>query len=414
MKNKFLILVVLFLSLLFAQSNEESFSVSELKNNPTKTEQLLVFALKTEQFQAAERLLKIYQDFPQADKNLVHYAQIRFAQQLFFNHQNRDARQAFQAAQQEDLSDDARDAVDKYLFALDERERWQFSGRAHYIYDKNVNKTSADKQIENTGFVKGDGMYPQKAHGFGYSAELEKNWHLKGLHHLHFSNEISGKNYWDHHDFDEITNRTYLGYVHQNANTQWALKPFYEQQWFGGHRYHYSGGARLEYAKSFQTKGQVYTSFEFSQPRYFKSDERDGSIKSVSVTLLYPHNPKAYLYVGADFIREQTKEKQYSNDLTSLRAGWKQTWGHEISTQLNASIANRQYKDTAVLGGVLPLDKTRRDKIYTANLTVWKENWQWHGLTPKIQFRWKRQNSNLPTMFSYSEKYAQLLIDKTF
>ena len=83
-------------------------------------------------------------------------------------------------------------------------------------------------------------------------------------HYLHFSNEISGKNYWDHHDFDEITNRTYLGYVHQNANTQWALKPFYEQQWFGGHRYHYSGGARLEYAKAFQTKGQVYTSFEFS------------------------------------------------------------------------------------------------------------------------------------------------------
>ena len=205
-----------------------------------------------------------------------------------------------------------------------------------------------------------------------------------------------------------------MGYVHQNANTQWALKPFYEQQWFGGHRYHYSGGARLEYAKAFQTKGQLYTTFEFSQPRYLKSDERDGSIKSVSATLLYPYNPKAYLYVGADFIREQTKEKQYSNDLISLRAGWKQTWKHDISTQLNASIANRQYKDTAVLGGVLPLDKIRRDKIYTANLTVWKENWQWHGLTPKIQFRWKRQNNNLPTMFSYSEKYVQLLIDKTF
>ncbi|WP_330130726.1 hypothetical protein [Haemophilus influenzae] len=31
-----------------------------------------------------------------------------------------------------------------------------------------------------------------------------------------------------------------------------------------------------------------------------------------------------------------------------------------------------------------------------------------------MQFRWKKQESNLPSMFSYSEKYVQMLVEKDF
>lgn len=48
------------------------------------------------------------------------------------------------------------------------------------------------------------------------------------------------------------------------------------------------------------------------------------------------------------------------------------------------------------------------------NLTLWKQDWQYLGFTPKVQFRWKKQESNIPSMFSYSEKYVQMLVEKDF
>lgn len=415
MKNKFIFLFSLFPAFLTAQPTETTYTIAELKQSPVSTHKLLVDMLKIERWDLVERLLAIYQEQPQADRNLVNYAKIRLAQQSFFNYENRTAQKAFQVLQtQTDLNDDARNAVEQHLVALKERESWQFSARVNYLYDKNVNKTSSDRRIENTGFVKGDGMLPQKAHGFGYGLDIEKNWNLSGSHNLHFANETSGKSYWDNNDYDELNNRTYLGYAYQNARFRWALKPFYERQWVGDHRYSWANGVRMEYRQPFAKKWQFSTAWEFSQPRYFNRQERNGTVKLASATLVYQHSSKGYLYLGTDFIREQTREKQYSNDLKSLRAGWKQTWGYEISTLLNGSISLRQYKDFASLGGILPLNTIRRDKIYTANLTLWKNNWHWYGFTPKIQVRWKRQNSNIPSMFSYSEKYTQMVIEKDF
>lgn len=415
MKNKFIFLFSLFPAFLTAQPTETTYTIAELKQSPITTHKLLVDMLKIERWDLVERLLAIYQEQPQADRNLVNYAKIRLAQQSFFNYENRTAQKAFQVLQtQTDLNDDARNAVEQHLTALKKRESWQFSARVNYLYDKNVNKTSSDRRIENTGFVKGDGMLPQKAHGFGYGLDIEKNWNLSGSHNLHFANETSGKSYWDNHDYDELNNRTYLGYAYQNARFRWALKPFYERQWVGDHRYSWANGVRMEYRQPFAKKWQFSTAWEFSQPRYFNRQERNGTVKLASATLVYQHSSKGYLYLGTDFIREQTREKQYSNDLKSLRAGWKQTWGYEISTLLNGSISLRQYKDFASLGGILPLNTIRRDKIYTANLTLWKNNWHWYGFTPKIQVRWKRQNSNIPSMFSYSEKYTQMVIEKDF
>lgn len=415
MMKKALLSIFLIPPLLLAQETESSYRVAELKQDPATTERLLIFALQTEQWFSVKRLLAIYLTFSQTDQRLVSYASIRLAQQSFFNYRNREARNAFQAVQnQANLANEEREIVEQYLSVIDKRENWQFSGRVNYAYDKNVNKTSSDHHIEDTGFIKGEGMLPQKAHGFAYSAEVEKNWNLNSSHNLHFANEISGKSYWDNHDYDELNNRTYLGYAFQNAQYRWAIRPFYERQWFSNHRYHWANGVRMEYRQAFAKNWQISTAWEFSQPRYFNRQERNGTIKLASVTLVYAFSEKGYFYLGTDFIREQTREKQYSNDLESLRAGWKQTWGYSISTQLNGSISQRQYKDFASLGGILPLNAIRRDKIYTANLTLWKNNWHWYGFTPKVQWKWKRQSSNIPSMFSYSDSYVQMLIEKAF
>ncbi|MFZ7235575.1 surface lipoprotein assembly modifier [Avibacterium gallinarum] len=413
MKYKFFFLSYLFSGVVIA--SETTYSISQLKHDQALTEKLLSDMLNIERIDLVERLLPIYQNFSEHSPRLVNYAKIKQARVLFLDYQNDNARKAFETLQeQNNLTDEEQLLIQDYLQAIKNRESWQFSLGANYLQTKNVNNTSNERHIENTGFVKNDDMLPQSAHGFAYYFDAQKNWNIIGSHYFYFANNLYGKNYWDKHDYDEMTNRTYFGYQYQNAKYQFGLKPFYERQWFGGHRYNWANGLRVEYGLNFSKHWQISTALEFSQPRYFTQTERSGTIKLASATLIWQPTGKGYYYLGTDFIRENTQLKQYSNDMKALRLGWRQNWGYAIASQINGSIALRQYKDFASLGNILPLDKIRRDKIYSLNLTLWKQDWQYLGFVPKVQFRWKKQNSNIPSMFSYSEKYVQMLIEKDF
>ena len=213
--------------------------------------------LSIDRIDLVDRLLPIYQSFPEKNLRLVNYAKIRQTRSLFLDYQNNKAKKAFQALQTEaNLNDEERSIIQNYLQAIENRERWQFSLGGNYLQTKNVNNTSNERHIENTGFVKNDDMLPQSAHGFAYYFDAQKNWNIAGSHYLHFANNLYGKNYWDNHNYDEITNRTYLGYQFQNAKYKLALKPFYERQWLGGHRYNWANGARAEYSLNLSKIGR--------------------------------------------------------------------------------------------------------------------------------------------------------------
>ena len=417
MKNTLLFILVssICCNIFANEKQENTYSISDLEKDPKTTEKLLSDMLSIDRMDLVDRLLPIYQSFPENNPRLVNYAKIRQVRLLFLDYQNNNAKKAFQSLQmEENLNHEERSIIQNYLQAIENRERWQFSLGGNYLQTKNVNNTSNERHIENTGFVKNDDMLPQSAHGFAYYFDAQKNWNIAGSHYLHFANNLYGKNYWDNHDYDEITNRTYLGYQYQNAKYKLVLKPFYERQWLGGHRYNWANGARAEYSLNLSKNWQISTALELSQPRYFTQPDRNGNIKLASVTFIWQPSDKGYYYLGSDFIRETTRIKQYSNDMKALRLGWRQNWGYAIASQINGSIALKQYKDFASLGGILPLNKIRRDKIYSLNLTLWKQDWQYLGFTPKVQFRWKKQESNIPSMFSYSEKYVQMLVEKDF
>ena len=391
-----------------------TYTAEYLQQNPAITEQIILDMLQEDRLDAVELLLPIYQN-AKANPTLLMLAKIKLAQQAFIDYKNKDAENRFNEIKEKyPISDQDKEIINQFLITLEQRDSWQFSFGANYVYNKNVNNATRDRHIENTGFVKNDDMMPKSAKGFAYDFSASRNWNLSGSHNVSFSNELSGKYYWDNHDYDEITNRTYLGYLYQNAKVKWVFKPFYERQWFGNHRYQWAKGIRVEWQKPFAKEWQISTAFEWSQPHYFTQTEKNGTIKLISATLIWQPSEKGYFYIGSDFIREQTRVKQYSNDTKSLRLGWINQWKYDIVSQINVAFAHRQFKDSASLGNILPLNKIRQDKIYSAHLTLWKSDWHLWGMTPKIQFKYKRQDSNIASMFSYSEKYVQMLIEKDF
>lgn len=278
-----------------------------------------------------------------------------------------------------------------------------------------MNNVSHSSRIENTGYVKNSNMLPEKAHGIAYNLNFGKDFNLTGRHYLALDNEFNGKSYWDNHAYDDLNNRLSLGYRYKTSSSTFSLLPFYEKRWYGNESYQWSNGVRAEYAQWLNPSWQFVTALEYGKQRYFDSTAQNGNTKLASTTLVWVRNPTQYFTLGADFSRDSTWVKQYSADTKGIRLSWSQEWQlGGISSRIGLGISQRQYKEQAKLGGFLALGKVRKDKIYSVNLTLWKRDWHVWGITPKLQFSWRKNDSNLPTLYSYKRKNVNLIFEKTF
>lgn len=420
---------------------------AELLQNYSLTQHLLSEAIYTRQAGFLSQILTIYQKFPQRDLILEKFAQaklyslseqyspaialyreilaekpdlnavrVELAILLFRTKQNNAALDQFNKAKSvENLPAPVADLIDAYTGAINKQDEWQFGASVYYVNTHNVNNTSDATEIENTGYVKGEGMKPRSAKGFGFNADISRDFNLFSSHYLSFENNAYGKIYWNSHEDDDISNRTLLGYSYKTVDGQFRLLPFFEKRSVGNQSYRRTRGLRAEWNYWFNPNWQVSTALEYGKQNNYDSTAQDGSTKLASATLLWLRNPQQFFYLGSDFNREDVKVKQYSSDTKSVRLGWGQEWNlWGLSTRLNLSFMKRDYKDIAKLGGFLSLGKVREDKVYSSSLTLWKRDWHLWNITPKLQFSWKKYDSNLPTLYSYTDKNINLLFETRF
>lgn len=436
--------------LLSPQPATETISVAlpsraELQQNPALTEALLHKALELGAVNDIRLLLDVYRQFLQQDPILVRFAQaqlslknqqyaeaiqlyrqilaqnpsltavrLQLAIALFYQQQARSAMQQFeQVLSDEQLPADMRALAQRYQQWLEQRNQWQIGFSATYLHEKNVNRASSARYIENTPFIKGDSMLPQRANGVGYGLNLERQWNLLDSHNALFSQGLAGKYYWDNHAYDELTSRTQLGYRYKTAQQAVTFLPFFEHQWFGRQRYKKAVGGRAEWHYSWNSNWQLSSALEYSRNQYLRDVEFDGSSRLASATLLWRPEPEQFWALGADVAVENTQMAWQSNHLYSLRFAWGQEFRWGISLRFGFSASERRYQAPLKLSS-FQFDKPRQDRIYSANLTLWKRDWHYAGFTPKLNFRWKKQQSNFASLYAYQDRGVQLFIEKNF
>ena len=425
--------------------------ITYLQSNPKVIEKLLSENMYSLSGKELALLIELYQYAPHFNKHLAQFVQgriafleqnyyeaIRFYRQvlsenpelnpvrielaiaLFHQRQDSAARTQFEKAKVEkDLPDGSLLVINNYLQALDERQSWEIDFAAHYIRDKNVNYAANVNYVPLSNravLTKSPKMLPQSAHGVGYFFAVSRDLNLFDSHYFLFGNRAWGKEYWDNHEYDDILNRTFLGYAYKNASHIIKVKPFYERRWYGNHRYRWNNGVQAEYDFHFNPHWQLAYSAEFEKQHYFIEKELNGHLTQLTPTLIFQPNTRQFFYIGGDWINEKTQVRQYGSKSKGLRLGWGQDWGKGISSQIDVSFIKRNYKDVAKLGNldILSFNKNRKDHIYSLNLLVWKRDWHFGGITPKLQFTWKKQISNIPQMYSYQQKNINLIFEKSF
>lgn len=414
--------------------------------NSSVLEEQLKQSIYQQQFDKIQILLKDYQRQEDADPIVIAYAKAKlaFIQQdystaisiyrqiisqntelhsirmelaiaLFEDRQDNAAKLQFNKVKSVlGLPDIAYQRIEAYLEAINKRNEWRFDVNFSYLKTSNVANVSHQLHIENTGFIKNENMLPQTANGFAFNIDLGKDFNLRDFHYFSFNNEVKSKIYWDNHRFDDISNRILLGYTYKKSDNILRIQPFYDKRWYGKNAFHWSNGVQISYDFSFSThwKNQLYLSFE--KRSFFDENLQAGNIKTFSNTLLWLPNPKQIFYIGGALSKENTREKQYGSTNQNILFGWLQEYQWGISTQLGFSFTVRKFHDEAILAGIIPLNKIRKDKIYNVNARLWKRNWHIWGLTPKLNFAWKKQQSNLASLYAYTDKQMTILFEKSF
>ena len=251
------ILFWLFCSFISLSVTAETLSLSlsdrtYLENNPQAVEKLLSKNIYSLSEKELSFLTKLYQQYPDFNKYLALFAQgrvaflkqdyaeairlyrqiltekpelnpvrIELAIALFHQRQDKAARVQFEKAKMEkDLPYGSLLIINDYLQVLEERQGWNIDFSMHYIRDKNVNNASDANRVplsDRAVLMKSEKMQPQSAHGLGYSFSFSRDFNLFDSHYFLFGNRTWGKEYWDNHEYDDILNRTFLGYAYKNA-----------------------------------------------------------------------------------------------------------------------------------------------------------------------------------------------------
>lgn len=414
----------------------------ELRQNGELTRRMINRAIDTRQFALLPELLRIYRQTAAPDTLLIEYAEgivlaqqgeyraavavyrrilaehpsfqpvrLRLAQMLFEDRQNEAALAQFRKLQAADLPPVVAQSVSQYIAAIQRRADWSLNFGVSYLHENNVNNASSEKviQIGNVPFQKTPESLPQKANGVGYHFNAGKDWNVAGAHYLRLENAFNGKTYWNKHAFDDQQNRTYLGYQYQTAGLRAAVLPFYEQRWFANRRYHQSHGVRAEFEKWLTPNWQWTSSLETAAVRH-RSENRRADSRSLfgSSTLLYAFNPKSYLYLGGDALRDHTVDAGLASRKFSARIGWGQEW-LGVSSRLQVSYGKRTFRRPNVV-----FNKIRQDNELGINLTLWHRNVHFWGVTPKLNYQYQRVQSNLAALYSYQRQRIYLSFEKAF
>ena len=339
--------------------------------------------------------------------------QLRYqlAHALFLNNDNEAAKDQFQKLRAEVNDTSSQQMIDQYLTAINQRDQWKINGGISFLNESNIN--NAPKAGTRIGAWKA--WEREQAHGLSYYVGAEKKWSLPNQFFAKLVLDGQGKYYWDNKKYNEFNARIGAGLGYQTANTELSFLPFTERRWYSGgssgsdamKQYSKNSGVRVDVTHWLNKSWQISTALEYGEQRYATRKHLNGNNYLWSNTLLFLPYSGQYWYIGADYNRENTRDRDNAYQRKNVRLGWVQEWPLGISSRLSVAYARRVYKGEDLLG------IRQKNKEYQTNVTLWHRNVYFGGITPKITWSYQKNDSNHP-FYRYDKNRIYLEMSKTF
>jgi len=421
-----------------------SFALSDADSTKTKLEKLINNGVVKQQWHLLKQLLPLYQQQANYDETLYRYAMgamlraekeypqaISLYQQilaekpelayprfdlgvmLFENKQYRQAKAELERAKPE-LSPQMQQFTERYMQAMAERQSWQPDMELQYTQTDNVNNASSQQDIILGGlrFKKDAESLPQKAHGFRYGMGVNRELNIAGNHFVTANGRLGGVHYWDNQDYSEKSLYASLGYRYRSALQAVGFSPFFEQNWLGSPRYSKNFGAVADFRRELSAYWAISGAFSHTQKRYADASvarRHNGYLNGVSLSLSYQAKPNWLLFSGVEGSVDRSKDKAES----SLRRGVNIGSVWELKEFVSRVSLRYVKRDFRAENFYFPTQK-RQDKEYSLNASVWYNRLQWQGFIPKLNYRYRKIDSNIPEFYSRKSEEWFISVEKDF
>lgn len=425
--------------ILFHQDEE----VSSL-NTQNDIEQQINRALLEKNWTQLNKLLIYYQQYTHHDPILLHYARgayyrsqgqhaqaineyraiisirpdltyvrMDLAAMLYENKEYIASEDQFRKVQADPLAPAAHQITSQYLSAIQKKQQWKFDASINYTRNDNINNASEIKQFELNGyqFTKTPESLPQSGTGLSYSFRIEKDFNLSGNHYLNTKTQLYGVHYWNNNDYSERTLRLSAGYKNQSINSWFELSPFIEKTWLGSPSYGLNKGITTEYGRWSSPNWQWIGSYTFANKGYDdpRLNRYEGNLHAFSATVAHFLSSNFLLFAGVDALYENLNAKDESSRRNGIHIGAVKEWGNGLSSRVNLRYSRRSFDEPHFF-----FSKTRKDNEFSSNFALWHRNIHFYGVTPKINFRYQKINSNIPAFYSRTNKQWFLSFEKSF
>ncbi|OOF45975.1 surface lipoprotein assembly modifier [Rodentibacter trehalosifermentans] len=419
-------------------------SLNESDSMQTKLEKLINYGVVNQQWGLLKKLLPLYHAQFDHDATLYRYARgamlraerqyveaISLYQQivnekpdlayprfdlgvmLFENKQYRQAKAEIERAMA-NLSPQMQGLALRYLQEMEKRQGWQVDAELQYTQTDNVNNASDQREIILGGlrFQKDEESLPKKAHGFRYGFGLNREVNVAGNHFVSFNSYFNGVHYWDNQDYSEKSLYGALGYRYRSALQSFGLMPFFEQNWLGSPRYSKNYGVTANFHRELTALWSISGSLSHAQKRYAESNvarRHNGYINGASLSFSYQAKPNWLIFGGLEGSLDRSKDKAESSSRVGGNIG--SVWEiKDFVTRVSLRYVKRNFQAENFY---LP-KKKRQDKEYSFNATVWHNKLQWRGFIPKLNYRYRKIDSNIPEFYSRKSGEFFVSIEKNF
>ncbi|MDO4693899.1 MAG: surface lipoprotein assembly modifier [Eikenella sp.] len=312
------------------------------------------------------------------------------------------------------------EAAEAYTQAAARMQDWRFSAGVSYEQTDNVNQAAGETQplLGGIRFTLSEESRPQPAHGVRYFVQAEQERNVGGRHYLRLAGDAGGIRYWDNTAYSEQSYGVEAGYLNHGVARSWGVVPFYRFNLLGGDAYGRQYGVRAEYERRFA--GGHRWSLRATHTRKHYSASRTEAVyggfsHAVSATFSRVLSPEGAVFAGADVSRDRVSDAAESSWRAGLSVGgtYRTAW---LGVRGQVRYGWRRFDENyrLRLWGRWVVDERRRDREYQAGVSVWSPKLVWQGVTPQINYQYRRTGSNISALFSRWHSAWFVSMEKAF
>ncbi|WP_321397343.1 surface lipoprotein assembly modifier [Emcibacter sp.] len=357
--------------------------------------------------------IDIYRDILSRHPKLTR-VRLELARALFEAGEDASARHHFELVLGEKLPPAVEQNVNRFLYEIRKRKRWQV--RAYFAIAPDSNITAATDQ--DTVYIYGlpfdlsedaretSGLGIIGSTGFDYFWPLSDQLKLKSgfdIYHTQYSKS----------QFNDTFLSGNIGprFVFEKTALTPQFLGYY--RWYGGEAYNHAYGGQLLAEHVLSSRWRLDGTLSWQQLEYDRDVRRNGHLASITTRVSYSLTSSSLLQFLVGGTWEETRAEDLDNLSMRLGVGYYKDFGRGVTLLIRPEVLLRYY-DAVENGFAVETDgEDRKDTRYSLSVDLTKRDWSIWGFAPVFGYSYTNNRSNVG-FYSYERHRFQLGLTRTF